>query len=131
MDGNDPQAVLEAVKTATERARQGRLGQNDLSGGTFTISNLGMFGIDRFSAIIDPPESAILAVGRLALRVVPAFDHGDWVAVRTMCTLTLSVDHRVLDGAMAAQFLDDLRRTLEAPKPLAGLDGPDIDPTAG
>ncbi len=118
------QAIAGELRQLTERARQGRLGQHDLSGGTFTISNLGMYGIDRFSAIINPPESAILAVGRLARRAIPASDTGDEIVVRTMCTLSLSVDHRVLDGAMAARFLDDLHRLLEMPEALAGPDRP-------
>jgi pyruvate dehydrogenase E2 component (dihydrolipoyllysine-residue acetyltransferase) len=107
--------IARELRQVTDRARLGRLAQSDLTGGTFTISNLGMYGIDRFTAIINPPESAILAVGRLARRAVPAAESGDEIVVRTMCTLTLSVDHRVLDGAMAARFLDDLCGLLEDP----------------
>lgn len=88
----------------TERARSGKLRPADISGGTFTISNLGMFGVDAFTAIIIPPQAAILAVGAIADRVVPV----DGVpGVRPMMTLTLSSDHRVVDGARAAEFLRD------------------------
>ncbi|MFZ0798804.1 MAG: dihydrolipoamide acetyltransferase family protein [Terriglobales bacterium] len=89
----------------TERARGGKLRPGDLAGGTFTISNLGMFGVDAFTAIIIPPQAAILAVGRIADRVVPVDGRP---GVRPMMTLTLSSDHRVVDGARAAEFLRDL-----------------------
>ena len=94
----------------TERARAGRLRPADISGGTFTISNLGMYNVDAFSAIITPPQAAILAVGRIADRVV-AVDGKP--AVRPMLTMTLSCDHRVADGARAAAFLDDLAKLIE------------------
>jgi pyruvate dehydrogenase E2 component (dihydrolipoamide acetyltransferase) len=84
----------------------------DIAGGTFTLSNLGMYGIDAFSAIITPPQAAILAVGAIADRVV-AVDGKP--AVRPMMTLTLSSDHRVADGARAALFLDDLVAAIQAP----------------
>ena len=89
----------------TERARAGRLQPADISGATFTISNLGMFDVDAFSAIIVPPQAAILAVGAITDRVVAI---GGQATVRPMLTLTLSSDHRVIDGAGAAQFLKDL-----------------------
>jgi pyruvate dehydrogenase E2 component (dihydrolipoamide acetyltransferase) len=89
----------------TERARAGRLQPADISGGTFTISNLGMFDVDAFTAIIVPPQAAILAIGAIADRVVAV---GGQAAVRPMLTLTLSSDHRVIDGAGAAQFLKDV-----------------------
>ena len=94
------------------RARAGRLRPQDLTGGTFTISNLGMYAIDAFTAIINAPQAAILAVGRIADRVVPVDGHP---AVRPMLTTSLSCDHRVLDGARAAQFLEALARLIEAP----------------
>ncbi len=97
----------------TERARANRLRPADLSGGTFTISNLGMFDIDSFSAIITPPQAAILAVGRIADRVVAV---GGAAAVRPVMSLTLSSDHRVLDGAKAAAFLRDLAQAIEDPE---------------
>jgi pyruvate dehydrogenase E2 component (dihydrolipoamide acetyltransferase) len=95
------------------RARSGRLKLDELSGGTFTISNLGMFGIDGFAAIINPPESAILAVGRI-LRT-PVAGENDRVEVRPMLRMTLSCDHRVIDGAIGAAFLQDVGRGLENP----------------
>lgn len=95
-----------------ERAQTGKLAMDDLSGGTFTISNLGMFGVDAFNAIVNPPQAAILAVGKIADRVV-AVDGQP--AVRPMLTLTLSCDHRVVDGARAARFLDELAGLIEDP----------------
>lgn len=89
----------------TERARGGKLRTGDITGGTFTISNLGMFGVDAFTAIIIPPQAAILAVGAITDRVVPV---GGLPGIRPMMTLTLSSDHRVVDGARAADFLRDL-----------------------
>jgi len=88
-----------------ERARAGRLHPPDVTGGTFTISNLGMFGVDAFSAIITPPQAAVLAVGRIADRVVPV---NGLIGIRPILTMTLSSDHRVVDGAQAAAFLKDV-----------------------
>jgi pyruvate dehydrogenase E2 component (dihydrolipoamide acetyltransferase) len=99
-------------KDLAERARSGHLRPQDISGGTFTISNLGMFGVDAFSAIITPPQAATLAVGRIADRVVPVEGQP---AIRPMLTLTLSSDHRVVDGAQAAAFLKDLAEFLQSP----------------
>jgi pyruvate dehydrogenase E2 component (dihydrolipoamide acetyltransferase) len=95
-----------------ERAQSGKLTPDDLSGGTFTISNLGMFGIDKFNAIVNPPQAAILAVGRIAERVVPVDDQP---AVQPMMALTLSCDHRVVDGVRAAQFMQTLVAYIEEP----------------
>jgi pyruvate dehydrogenase E2 component (dihydrolipoamide acetyltransferase) len=95
-----------------ERARTGRLGPDDMGGGTFTVSNLGMFGIDQFTAVINPPEAAILAVGA-ALAEPVATDDG--VVVHRRMRLTLSIDHRALDGATGAAFLAQLKSTLEHP----------------
>jgi pyruvate dehydrogenase E2 component (dihydrolipoamide acetyltransferase) len=94
------------------KARAGTLGGPDLTGGTFTISNLGMFGIDQFTAVINPPEAAILAVGATTRSVV---EHEGEITVRSTMRLTLSIDHRALDGATAAAFLATLRGVLEAP----------------
>ncbi|PYS10720.1 MAG: dihydrolipoamide acetyltransferase [Acidobacteria bacterium] len=99
-------------KELTDRARNGRLKPADVAGGTFTITNLGMYNVDAFNAIIAPPQAAILAVGRIADRVV-ALD--GQAAIRPMMTLTLSADHRVVDGAQAAIFLDDLADALRTP----------------
>jgi len=95
-----------------ERARSGRPAEGDLSGATFSISNLGMFGVDEFTAIINPPEAAILAVG--AIKDVPVVDGGRIVPGKVM-RLTLSVDHRVFYGATAAQFMAELKRLIENP----------------
>jgi len=96
----------------TERARAGRLHPDDIAGATFTISNLGMYGVDGFTAIIVPPQAAILAVGAIADRVVAVEGRP---AVRPMVTLTLSCDHRVIDGARAAEFMRDLAAALQEP----------------
>jgi len=95
----------------SERARSGRLKPADVTGGTFTITNLGMYNVDAFNAIIAPPQAAILAVGRIADRVVAV---NGQPAVRPMMTLTLSGDHRVVDGAQAAVFLNDLAEAIGA-----------------
>ncbi len=97
----------------TERAKSGRLQPADIAGGTFTISNLGMYNVDAFTAIIVPPQAGILAVGRAADRVI-AVDGRP--AVRPMMTLTLSTDHRVADGARAARFMNDLVDAIREPK---------------
>jgi pyruvate dehydrogenase E2 component (dihydrolipoamide acetyltransferase) len=96
----------------TERARANRLRPADISGGTFTISNLGMYQVDAFVAIITPPQAATLAVGTIAERVVP--EKGKPV-IRPMMTMTLSSDHRVLDGARAAEFLGSLAEAIQKP----------------
>jgi len=101
----------------TERARGGKLRPADIAGGTFTISNLGMFGVDAFTAIIIPPQVAILAVGRITDRVVPVDGHP---GIRPMMTLTLSSDHRVVDGARAAEFLRDLAEAIANPQQWLG-----------
>jgi pyruvate dehydrogenase E2 component (dihydrolipoamide acetyltransferase) len=95
-----------------ERARAGTLRPADIAGATFTISNLGMYHVDEFTAIIVPPQAAILAVGRIADRVVAVDGKA---AVRPMMTLTLSCDHRVADGARAAAFLNDLADAIREP----------------
>ena len=96
----------------TERARAGRLRPADIAGATFTISNLGMYKVDAFSAIINPPQAAILAVGRITDRVVPVEGKP---GIRPMMTMTLSSDHRVVDGARAASFLNDLADAIQDP----------------
>jgi pyruvate dehydrogenase E2 component (dihydrolipoamide acetyltransferase) len=97
-----------------ERARDNKLKLDDVQGGTFTISNLGMFGIHQFRAVINPPESAILAVGSTVRKPV-VVDNQDRVEVRPMVSLTLSADHRVIDGVIAARFLSDLVAGFESP----------------
>jgi pyruvate dehydrogenase E2 component (dihydrolipoamide acetyltransferase) len=95
-----------------ERARSGRPNEGDLSGATFSISNLGMYGVDEFVAIINPPEAAILAVG--AIKDVPVVEEGR-IVPGTVMRMTLSVDHRVFYGATAAQFMAEVRRLVENP----------------
>ena len=99
-------------KELVSRAQDGKLRSQDIEGGTFTISNLGMYGVDAFSAIINSPQAAILAVGRIAERVVPV--NGQPV-VQPMMMLSLSCDHRLVDGARGAQFLDTLANLIEEP----------------
>ncbi|HEX3376511.1 MAG TPA: dihydrolipoamide acetyltransferase family protein [Candidatus Acidoferrales bacterium] len=99
----------------TERARGGKLRPADITGATFTISNLGMYQVHAFTAIIVSPQAAILAVGRIADRVVPVDGKP---AIRPMLTLTLSCDHRVLDGARGALFLNDLASAILEPEKL-------------
>jgi pyruvate dehydrogenase E2 component (dihydrolipoamide acetyltransferase) len=98
-----------------ERARAGRLRPTDIAGATFTISNLGMYRVDSFSAIITPPQAAVLAVGSIKDRVVPVDGQP---GVRPIMSLTLSSDHRVVDGARAADFLDALAEAIHAPQGL-------------
>lgn len=94
------------------RAKAGKLSFDDLNGGTFTISNLGMYGVDAFNAIVNPPQAAILAVSRIADRVVPL---NGQPAIQPMLTLSLSCDHRVVDGARGAEFLQALADLIEEP----------------
>jgi len=95
-----------------QKARDGKLSVVEMRGSTFTISNMGMFGVDQFSAILQPPEAAILAVGRIADKAVVREDK---IVIRPMMTLTLSIDHRVLDGAVGANFLQSLKNYVENP----------------
>jgi pyruvate dehydrogenase E2 component (dihydrolipoamide acetyltransferase) len=111
-DKTDLGAIAVRRRDLAERARSGKLRSSDIAGGTFTISNLGMFGVDAFSAIIAPPQAAILAVGQIANRVVAVEGRP---AVRPMVTLTLSSDHRVLDGARAAEFMRDVADAIADP----------------
>jgi pyruvate dehydrogenase E2 component (dihydrolipoamide acetyltransferase) len=104
--------IAAARAELVDRARSGKLQQGDLDGGTFTISNLGMFGIERFIAVLNPPQAAILAVGSTEEKPV-VVDGG--VVVRPRMELTLTCDHRAIDGATAAQFLGDVKAFLEEP----------------
>jgi len=105
-------AIAKQRKELAERAKANKLQPADISGATFTISNLGMFGVDAFTAIIVPPQAGILAVGAIADRVV-AVD--GMIGIRPMVTLTLSSDHRIIDGARAAQFMQEVVGTLSDP----------------
>src|SRR3984885_11246039 len=100
-------------RNLAERAKSGKSRPQDFVGATFTISNLGMFQMDAFTAIIPPPQAAILAVGMISDRIVAIDGHP---AVRSMMTLTLSCDHRVIDGAHGAQFLNDLAQAIAEPQ---------------
>ncbi|MDX6512240.1 MAG: hypothetical protein QOE36_1744 [Gaiellaceae bacterium] len=104
--------IASARADVVERARKAKLQQADLEGGTFTISNLGMFGVEQFVAVLNPPQAAILAVGGIEDRVV-ARDGAP--TVRPMLTLTLTCDHRAIDGAVGADFLRTLKASLEEP----------------
>jgi pyruvate dehydrogenase E2 component (dihydrolipoamide acetyltransferase) len=104
--------IVTTLADLTERARNRRLTPAEMAGSTFTISNLGMFGIESFTAIINPPESAILAVGKMVDTPVKT---EDGFAFQPMIQLTASADHRILDGAAVARFLNELKSTLENP----------------
>ncbi len=108
----------DTVAELSLKAREGRLRPDDVSGGTFTISNLGMFGIDHFTAILNPPQVGILAVGRVARRFVPG--ENDQPVARSLMNVSLSADHRVIDGLVGARFLSALKNYLENPNLLIG-----------
>lgn len=103
--------IAAASKSAIERGRAGKLNADDLGGGTFTVSNLGMFGVKSFEAIVNTPQAAILAVG--AVRRVPTFDAHDRVVASQLLTATVSADHRISDGAEVARFLKTFKGYLE------------------
>lgn len=106
--------LAQEIEDLSQRARQNRLRPEEVADGTFTLSNLGMFGIERFTAIINPPQVAILAVGTVRKEVLA--DENDQVVIRPMLSLMLCADHRVVDGAVAAAFLRDLKTVLEDPQ---------------
>ncbi|MED6238033.1 hypothetical protein ATANTOWER_005338 [Ataeniobius toweri] len=107
-------AISSDVAALAAKAREGKLQPHEFQGGTFTISNLGMFGIKNFSAIINPPQACILAVGGSEKRLMPA-DNEKGFDVSNMMSVTLSCDHRVVDGAVGAQWLAEFRKLLEKP----------------
>lgn len=107
-------AISSDVTALAAKAREGKLQPHEFQGGTFTISNLGMFGIKNFSAIINPPQACILAVGGSEKRLMPA-DNEKGFDVADMMSVTLSCDHRVVDGAVGAQWLAEFRKFLEKP----------------
>ena len=104
--------IAAARADLVERARSGKLQQADLEGGSFTISNLGMYGVEQFVAVLNPPQAAILAVG--AVQETPVARDGA-VEIRPLMTMTLTCDHRSVDGATAADFLRTLKTFLEEP----------------
>jgi pyruvate dehydrogenase E2 component (dihydrolipoamide acetyltransferase) len=116
----DKQSLVELSQTASllfDKARNGKLLPNEYSDGTFTISNLGMFGIENFTAIINPPESGILAISATKDKpvVINAEDGTKSVEIRPIMNITLTVDHRIIDGLLAAQFVTEIKRILENP----------------
>jgi pyruvate dehydrogenase E2 component (dihydrolipoamide acetyltransferase) len=104
--------IAAEVRELAERAKKKALKPDEYTGGSITVSNLGMFGIDSFIAVINPPQAAILAVGRVEPKVVV---RNDAMVIRQMMSITLSGDHRVIDGAVGAQYLQELRALLEHP----------------
>lgn len=109
-------AISTETKSLAEKARIGKLRPEEFQGGTFTISNLGMFGIKSFSAIINPPQSCILAVGATESAVVPDADSDSGYNIAKIMAVTLSCDHRVVDGAVGAQWLSEFKKYLEKPQ---------------
>jgi pyruvate dehydrogenase E2 component (dihydrolipoamide acetyltransferase) len=109
--------IAAEARVLAERVREGTIAPSELAAGTFTVSNLGMFGVHRFTAVINPPQAAILAVGAAVSRALP--DDTGGVRFRRVMELTLSADHRILYGAEAAQFLARVRELLEQPLALA------------
>lgn len=112
------EAISLEVKDIAGRARENKLKPEELSGGTFTVSNLGMFGINNFSAIVNPPQACILAVGGAVKTVVPregASEGEDPYRIAHLMNVTLSSDHRVVDGAVAAEWGNHFKRYIENP----------------
>ncbi len=109
--------IARETRALAERVRAATITPPELGGGTFTVSNLGMFGIRSFTAIINPPQAAIMSVGSLERRPVVAED-GEGIVARHMLTLTLVCDHRILFGAEAAHFLQRVRELLQTPAAL-------------
>lgn len=112
-DRKSARDIAQETKVLTEKARQGSLAVEELTGGTFTVTNLGTYEIDAFTPIINPPQAAILGVGRISHK--PAIYQGE-IAKRAMIHLSLTFDHRVLDGAPAAEFLRSIKGNIEDPR---------------
>mgnify|MGYP002635795106 CR=1 FL=1 len=108
-------AISSNVKELAAKAREGRLDPADSTDGTFTISNLGMFGVSQFAAIVNPPQACILAVGAAEKKVVPSNADPGSFEEGTFVTVTLSCDHRVIDGAVGATWLQVFKGYLEDP----------------
>jgi pyruvate dehydrogenase E2 component (dihydrolipoamide acetyltransferase) len=104
--------ISKAIKSLGERARNNQLGGDEMKGSTFTISNLGAYGVEHFTPVLNPPEAGILGVG--AIEAVPVY-RGEELQRRSLLPLSLTFDHRVLDGAPAAQFLASVKDYLENP----------------
>jgi pyruvate dehydrogenase E2 component (dihydrolipoamide acetyltransferase) len=114
-DGKTLGAIARELRDLTDRARRGQLSPAEYSGGTFTVSNLGMFDVSSLYAIVNPPQSCILGVG--AVRRTPVV-RNEAVVPGEVATLTLSADHRALDGAIGGEFLRELKSLIEEPVPL-------------
>ncbi|GIV11367.1 MAG: dihydrolipoamide acetyltransferase component of pyruvate dehydrogenase complex [Fimbriimonadales bacterium] len=112
-EGKSLRRIAQESQALIQKARDGKLLPDEMTGNTFTVSNLGMFGIEQFTAIINPPASAILAVG--ATKRVPVVDEDGSITPRARMKVTMSCDHRVIDGAVGAQFLQTLKQLLENP----------------
>ena len=106
------QEIAVESKTLADKARERKLGPDQLQGGTFTITNLGNYGIDAFTPIINLPQAAILGVGRI---IAKPWEHKGQIALRKMVTLSLTFDHRIVDGGPAARFLNRVRQYVEDP----------------
>jgi pyruvate dehydrogenase E2 component (dihydrolipoamide acetyltransferase) len=104
--------ISEQIRDLADRARQGKLKQDDIEGGSFAVTNLGMFGTEEFSAILNPPQSGILAVGAAREKAVAI---NGALAVANVMTVTLSADHRAVDGALAAQWMVAFKTAIEHP----------------
>ena len=111
LDGNNLEVIAEKRKNVVTKAREGKLSMSDIEGATFTISNLGMLGIDSFDAIVNPPQVAILAIGSTRDRAVV---EGSEIVIRKIANFTLTCDHRAIDGATGAGFLSALRTLVES-----------------
>jgi len=112
-DGKSLTEIAHATKALVEKARNGKLSLGEVTGGTFTITNLGSLGVDLFTPIINPPQSAILAVGRISEK--PVVVDGE-IVTRQMMTISLSFDHRIIDGVEAAKFMQGIKNALEFPQ---------------
>jgi pyruvate dehydrogenase E2 component (dihydrolipoamide acetyltransferase) len=112
-DQKSLEQIVREIKAFQDKTQQMRFGADDLADGTFTISNLGMYGIEQFNAILNPPQSAILAVGKVIKTPIGLPD--DTIALRPLMSLTLTVDHRVMDGVQGARFLAEVKARLEKP----------------
>jgi pyruvate dehydrogenase E2 component (dihydrolipoamide acetyltransferase) len=110
-----PRQIAQETATLVERARAGRLSADDMRGGTFTLTNLGMYEIDAFTPILNLPECAILGLGRITPKVVVVDAAAERTAIRQMMVLSLTFDHRLVDGAPAARFLQRVKHLVEQP----------------
>jgi pyruvate dehydrogenase E2 component (dihydrolipoamide acetyltransferase) len=122
-DRKDLPTISREIRALAVRARANKLTPDDYRGGTFTVSNLGMYGVREFIAILNPPQAGILALGRASPRAIVRDGR---VCVATVMTASLSADHRVVDGAAGASFLQAVQRQLQDPSGLLGPPGPDL-----